>query len=322
MGLVVVEPLWLRDPLSRSLARIVSQDVRGGLARGVAALRAQGTEAAIAAESAALVFRVVEGKRQALRFSADNGYSYDNEPGSRTRAELAAEIIERPDEWSAGGLLRPLVQDLTLPVAAYVGGWGELAYHAELPVLRAELGVPATPFVPRLSATLVNDGERSSLCKLSMSVADALAARGTLDEERHETPAQSDIAARLRGVGQDAARALNALREELGQLDRGLASQLKRTGEQLQGLTERIAAKAERVHSNSVGRGKRHFRRINNGLYPRGLPQERVRGTIEIVARYGTAWIDTLRRETDAFPTEHVVFHLRSPEDGEVCEEG
>src|SRR5207344_2072434 len=98
----------------------------------------------------------------------EGDYRYDGEAGARTAVELAAEIVQEPLAWSAGALLRPVVQDLVLPTAAYVGGWGELDYHAQLGPLRALAGAPATPFVPRLSATLVDAAARESLGKLGL----------------------------------------------------------------------------------------------------------------------------------------------------------
>ena len=50
--------------------------------------------------------------------------------------------------WSAGALLRPLVQDEVFPTCAYVGGYGELAYHAELGRLRDVLHLPRTGCMP------------------------------------------------------------------------------------------------------------------------------------------------------------------------------
>jgi hypothetical protein len=44
-----------------------------------------------------------------------------------------------------------------------------------------------------------------------------------------------------------------------------------------------------------------------NGLFPNGLPQERVRGTLEFVARYGVGWIDELLAGVDPLPTEHLL---------------
>ncbi|MEW6074160.1 MAG: bacillithiol biosynthesis cysteine-adding enzyme BshC [Planctomycetota bacterium] len=310
-GLLVIESGWLRGSISRVLAEVVTLDLPLAWAEGAERLRAAGQEPAIEAETAALLFRHAGGERRALRL-APGGFRFDGEPGTRTAAELAAELLQEPAAWSPAALLRPIAQDRVLPVAAYVGGWGELAYHAQLPPLRERAGMAATPFVPRLSATLVDPEVRVALEKLEIGVADVLRARGRLGESEGADEA-SPVLERLREVGRGAARELEELREDLARLDRGLAAQLRRLGEQIRDLVDRLAGKAERVHANACGRGRRHFRRLNHGLFPRGEPQERVRGLVEFAARFGTGWLDELIEEIEPLPTEHVVIHLEDP---------
>jgi bacillithiol biosynthesis cysteine-adding enzyme BshC len=309
LGLVVLEPQWIRAPLSNVLARLVARGgIEPALAAGADELRAHGRTPAIEPREAALVFHHVEGKRHALRLR-DGVFRYDGEAGDRTAIELAAEIVQEPLDWSGGALLRPLLQDLVLPVAAYVGGWGELDYHSQLGPLRAHVGAPATPFVPRLSATLVDPASRESLSKLGLDVRAVLEARGRIEPEA--SPAEAPPVARaLREVASRAARELVALREDVGALDRGLAQQVKRTADQVEETIAKLAEKLERVQQNSAGTGRRHYRRLANGLFPNGEPQERVRGALEFVAHYGTGWIDEFLAGIDPLPTEHLVVYL------------
>jgi len=307
-GLLVLEPRWIRPALSRALARVVGTKPTDALLEGAAALAEHGLPAPIDPATAALVFHHEADGRRALR-PADDGFRYDGEPGSRTASELAAEIVQEPEDFSAGALLRPLVQDLALPVAAYVGGWGELAYHVELGPLRRRVEAPLTPFVPRLSATLVDPETEASLGKLGVGAREVLAAAGTLGEGEEAEP-EPAIVARLREIGEGAAEELRGLRDEVAAIDRGLANQVKRAADQVKGAVGKLADKTARSHANASGRGRRHYRRLNNGLFPRGAPQERVRGAIEFTARFGRGWIDELLREIEPLPTEHVVVRL------------
>lgn len=308
-GLIVIEPDWIRPALSHHLADLVVRDVRAELDRAGERLAAHGHPAPIDPAQAALVFRIVDGERQALR-SVEDGFRFDGEPGSRTPAELAAEIVQAPGEFAPGGLLRPIVQDLALPVAAYVGGWGELAYHAQLPELRRRAGAPLTPFVPRLSLTLVDPETDAALAKLGATVGDVLRARGSYGAELDVAEEAPPITRKLRAVAARTGEELVTLREELAALDRGLAAQVQRAVRRVEEAIETLAGKAERVHANSQGRGRHHLRRVNHGLVPRGAPQERVRGAIEFVPRFGTAWLEELLGEIDPLPTEHLVVHL------------
>lgn len=307
-GLVVVEPDWIRELGSLALARIVGQSPAGPLAAGEAEVTSVELSPAIESATAALVYRVDENGRHALRIGGD-GFRYDGEAGSRTPAELAAEILQDPGGWSAGALLRPLVQDMVLPTAAYVGGWGELAYHGQLGPLREAVGLPRTPFVPRISATLVDADTRQSLERLDTDVETVLRAEGAF-EPTGDDGAHPAVIDELRQCTERMKTELLEHREALGEIDRALAVNLKRAADQAAKLVEKVLTKAVRVHENKSGKGRRHVRRVNNSLRPNGSPQERVLGPFATTARFGRAWIDALYEELPACSSEHVVAHL------------
>ncbi|MBL8858489.1 MAG: bacillithiol biosynthesis cysteine-adding enzyme BshC [Planctomycetes bacterium] len=310
LGLVVIEPDWIRPQMSRELARIVALDPAAALARGTERARRSGVEIAIDPSDAALVFALDERGRKALRAGGD-GFRYDGEDGSRTGAELAAEIVQDPLNWSPGALLRPIVQDLVLPAVAYVGGFGELAYHAQLSDLRTTCGAPRTAFVPRISLTLVDPECRLALKRLEVDVATVLRARGAYAAEGNTTP-EPAVLEQMRAIAKRASKELAALKSELAALDPGLAVQLKRTGDQVEELVAKLVAKGERVHQNNSGKGRRHERRANNVLFPRQSPQERVLGPLTYVARFGEDWVRELCAELDPLAPEHLIVNLQS----------
>jgi len=307
-GLIVIEPDWIRTPLSRALAHVVHADCYDSLAAGATELRQHGGQPVIDEASAALAFHHIDGKRHALRHAPD-GFRYDGEKGSRTPSELAAEIVQAPADYSAGALLRPLVQDMALPSVAYVGGWGELAYHAQIPKLRHAAGVRQTAFVPRLSATLVNNAMAKSLGKLGLDAAHAIQARGQV-ELAEEPSAGSPLALELRAIAQDTKSAILAQKAKLTESERNMGQQFKKTASQVQATLQKLADKVERIHANANGSSKRHARRIQNGLYPRNTPQERIQGPLEVCSEAGYEWIEQLIREIDPLPTEHLLLYL------------
>lgn len=298
-GLVVVEPEWIREELSRSLAEFVQRDPAAALERGAAELRAAGFEPAIDPAQAALVYRVDDNGRQALRAGGE-GFRFDHEPGSRTGVELAAEIVVDLGAWSPGALLRPCAQDLCLPVAAYVGGAGELAYHAQLGPLREAVGAPPTPFVLRRSATLVEPEVTQALQRLEVDVETVV--EGRLPEVVEDAVGAPPVALEhLREAGERAVEALLAPRAEVSAFDAALGTNLARTASQVRSMIDKLVSKGERVHQNSSGKGRRHVRRVENSLLPNGQPQERVLGALPFVARFGTGWIETLLVHFDPF---------------------
>lgn len=307
-GLVVLEPDWVREELSHALAELVAAGPVRALAAGSEDVRAAGLEPAIDPAAAALVYHVGAEGRRALRAGGD-GLRYDGESGSRTEDELAAEILQGPHDWSAGALLRPLVQDAVLPVAAYVGGFGELGYLVQLAALRDAAGVPRTAFAPRVTCSLIDAETRAALAKTGLELREVLARRGALEElaPEVERPAVLDAIARAAEAG---AAGLLEHRAELAELDPALGANLARAASQGRALVDKLVEKAERVHANKSGKGRRQLRRLSNTLFPRGAPQERVLGPLQFTARYGRAWIEALYAELPALSSEHLVVHL------------
>lgn len=326
-GLVVVEPEWIRSQLSSELGRIVSGPRgRGGLAAALAdgerALGAEGLTAAIPAlgdEPAALLYRHVEGpggarERIAVRADGD-GFRLDGARSSWTAAELGSLVVSSPDEWSAGALLRPIAQDAVFPTCAYVGGYGELAYHAQLGAARDAAGVPRTAFVPRVGLTLVDDDVRYALHRVGdVALRDVLRAKGDWqpDEDDLEEP---DVVQALRRAGAAARDELLEHRAAIRELEPALAITLKKTAGHVEASVGKVIDKAMRVHRNRRGKGARQVRRLNNTLQPRHAPQERVLGPFQFVARFGDAFVERLRAEVPAASVEHLALHIHEDED-------
>ena len=102
----------------------------------------------------------------------------------------------------------------------------------------------------------------------------------------------------------------HGLMMSLGALDPSLVVQLKRTADQVRAVVDKLAAKAERVHQNHAGKGRRHERRLQNALFPHGEPQERVLGPFTFVARFGFDWIAELAAAIDPLGAQHTVVYL------------
>ena len=336
-GLVVCEPDWIRPLLSSELGRIVSSGAHDAtlvdaLRAGEAGLAALGLQAAIPvgdadaddAPAAALVYRhdrATEGApsvRVALRAGGE-GFRLDGEQGSRTPAELGSLIVDAPRDWSAGAIVRPLVQDAVFPTCAYIGGFGELGYHAQLGPARDALGQARTPFLPRVSLTLVDEETRLSLQRIEADLETVMRANGSFRpvESEAEEPA---VVQALRGVGEDTRAALLEHRSELARLEPALAITLKKTAQHVQQSIGKVIDKALRVHKNSAGKGARHIRRANSMLVPRDTPQERVLGPFAFIARFGRDFVDALWSEMPSASTEHLVLHLEPdarPDEGD-----
>jgi len=328
-GLIVAEPDWLRAQLSRALTTLVGRDPLALLRRGAAALSARGFEPGEDPGTAALVLRLDGDAARALRAGGE-GFRYDGEPGSRTAAELAAEIAQEPAAWAAGELLEPLALDRALPVAARCGALAELALHAVLAPARDAGLAPATPFVPRPAITLIDPAAQRSLAALGLGPAEVLGRAGAppaapigggaepLAPSEPEEPAeQPQLVRDLRERARRTADELLAHRAELAAIERGLAGRLARVARDLCSGVERLCERAERALANRSGTRGRHVRRLENALRPLGRGQEEVFGPLPFLARCGTGWLDALGDELDPFAAEHLTVRLCAGEEGQ-----
>ncbi len=318
LGLVVVEPDWIRSGLSSALAQIISGDPVPALMESSASWGPGGPP--IDPQTAALVYRVTDGQRRALRSCAE-GFAFDDEPGSRTACELAAQIASEHAPWSAGALLRPLVQDAVFPTLATIGGYGELQYHAQLGPLRAAAELPSPPFVARVSMTLVEPDLAQALEKLSASApgcptnsltTQVLRSRGRWTPDTANSAAtQTTLAERLHDQADRCTQGLKELQGELEDLQANLRGNLQRTIRGVRNSIDKLAQKVERVEANQSGRGARVLRHINHSLCPNHQPQERVLGPLQFCARHGFGWIDELYHELPPLGFEHLLVYLQ-----------
>ena len=300
LGLIVVQPDWMRGSLSRALADLVLLDPTRDLQ----------TELGGDPE---LIYRVADNRREPLRRGGE-GFQYDDEVGSRTLSEMAAVIVQDPPSWSPGELLLPLVQEAVLPVAAHIGSWPQWNQFVPTASLRVRAELPPAVFVPAQRATLIDPDCATVLNRTSVDLAEFLnpSAAG---EEPVANDASAPIATRMREMSKQATKELRSLRAELAELDRGLSTQLKRTAGSVERLVENLAKRVDRSFQNHGGQEGRKIRRLRNSLLPHNQPQEVVLSSLPIFARHGWDWLVSLLEQMDDLPTEHLVIRLRESED-------
>lgn len=176
------------------------------------------------------------------------------------REEARALVAHAPLELSPGAALRPILQQVALPVAVYLGGPAEVSYHQVLTPLYAALQAPAPQLVERWHAALLLPG-----------VAEGFAAWGVDPTQLTATTP----APRLE-PGADAGAAIARLDEAVAAWTALAATHPELTGRL------RPLERARRILVQGVVRSlaRAHhlppFACLRATLFPRGQPQERV----------------------------------------------
>lgn len=138
------------------------------------ALAQAGYGSPIGAElSNANLFIVKDGERFLLERKGD---FYTNVLGhiKYTKEELLRIAKETPMQLSNNVVTRPLMQEMAIPVLAFVGGPGELAYWATLKSAFEAIGLQMPIFAPRLNISLVTSKVESLLNTHGLTVKDAI----------------------------------------------------------------------------------------------------------------------------------------------------
>ena len=118
------------------------------------------------------LFYVKEGERHLLEWH--EGFARNTVAQVKfTKEELLQLAAQSPENLSNNVVTRPLMQEMTIPVLAFVGGPGELAYWATLKPAFEILDLQMPIFKPRLHMTIVSRKVQALFELLNVTVEDA-----------------------------------------------------------------------------------------------------------------------------------------------------
>ena len=310
--------LVLLDPVDRELHRIAAPLFVEAIQRAGElddALLARNREISTAgyheqvkvtAESTPL-FALVEGARVPVH-RVNGGFSIRKK--RIAEHALLRQIADRPEDFSANVLLRPVLQDYWLPTLAYIGGPAEIAYFAQLGAVYEKLLGRVTMVLPRMSATLLDTKSEKLLNRYEVDLEDLFHGEAPLRDElaRRSLPPELklDFESGLLAVEE----AMQRISESLHKLDPTLVEAASRAAKKMRyqvGRLEKRAAQAELRKEDVLGR---QAAQIENSLYPKKTLQEREISGVHYLARHGVELIDRLIEAASARCPEHKIVRL------------
>ena len=232
--------------------------------------------------------------------------------GSRTysKNELM-DLLERdPAQFSPNVVLRPLMQDLLLPTAMYVGGPGEISYFAQYRSAYEWANVPMPLIYPRASVTLVESKVAKVLDKYGLSVDDFEDDVERLFQRIVLALMDVDVDQLFKEAGRHVHEAVNVLKPELEKVDRTLVKSAEATRSAL--MTELTALKSRVVRAEKRSRDevREQLGKAGVNLYPGGRLQERTLSILYFLNKYGLHLIDDLQAAISTDTTEHQIVEL------------
>lgn len=203
--------------------------------------------------------------------------------GPRQRLDAPVEddalrlLRDTPLRWSCSALLRPLVQDALLPVAAYVGGPAEVGYLAQLQPLYDYFGVTPALVAPRAQLRLIPTVARRALDGLGVDVG-ALATL-TVPDVADDAPSDAWLA--------ELDQRLDAIAARDPLLGRTLAPAIERTRGTIRQAMARFGERYLRAATEQSDSRAARLRRARAWLLPDGGPQERTLCFVAFAAEVG-----------------------------------
>jgi bacillithiol biosynthesis cysteine-adding enzyme BshC len=240
----------------------------------------------------------VSGRRRPVYWNAGAGKFVVRRSGLTLGPEEFFDLVRSgPESVSPDVMLRPILQDMVLPVIAQVAGPGEIAYLAQCGGVYRLFDMESPVVFPRLNVTIVEPAEARLMRKYGVGLS-AVAAPGGLESARAAWLGKARTGA-MDGAGlarlfDDAQRRIGEVYADLrvaltgaGGASGGLDVLLNANERRVRGQVNWLRGRAELAHRQAHELAMEHFDRLELALRPRGDWQERLYNIHPLLFKYG-----------------------------------
>lgn len=293
LGLLVIESTSVRMMGAQLFARELSEyRTTSALIRGAGQkMRALGYEPGLAEEEdAPHLFVNHSGIRAALVPTPDGAAMGTRSSAFRARKigpgwfrldMLTDRALTRPHDYSPSAALRPVLQDLAMPVAATVLGPGEMAYWAQLSAVHGMYNAAWPVIVPRATLTLLDAPATHSMRRLELPAERLF---GPLDDLRVRHSSGGKLTEELRLDGEVILAKVNEMHRKVRETDQGLDPLFLKVLERFKHELDRVVEKTAASIAQRENAGLTRLDHLAALVRPRERPQERTLSWAQFVA--------------------------------------
>ena len=227
-------------------------------------------------------------------------------PALHERAFLLLKAETHPWVFSCSAALRPVLQDLAIPVAGTVLGPGEMAYWAQLAPLHDHFGAVWPVIVPRASITLIDPQGEKALRKLNLDIQDLFLPH---PEMKRKAFGESAADAAVQTGREQILQAFERMFQQVRAADQGLDPLFRKSRERIIHELERIAEKTQASTAQRGDAAQTRLDYLEALVRPLGSPQERTLCAGQFVARFPDFPVKLLET-LDPLAFEHRVFQI------------
>ncbi|MRG85502.1 bacillithiol biosynthesis cysteine-adding enzyme BshC [Salinibacillus xinjiangensis] len=257
------------------------------------------------------LFYHLDGERVLLSVNDNGKWVGKNDECSFTAEELIQIAEESPQLLSNNVVTRPIMQELLLPVLAFIGGPGEIAYWSVLKSAFETLDQKMPPVIPRLSYTLVDAKSQKQMRKLALDVGRVI--NEGIDAERsgwlkrQTNPPIEELSDQVKlsieKIHQPIRQLAKEIEDDVGQLaEKNLAFLLR----EIDYLGERMEYSVRKKHWMTLQK----YEHIEMMLHPEGGLQERTWSILYWLNHYGDSWISNLIDQKVGWNQDHFAVYL------------
>lgn len=297
-GLIMVNPLnrklrgLLVDAFTAFLEK--SANVNEKLQSGTAKVRQLGSVPQVEkVETNANMFIYIDGERLPL-FKDGELFTVRGRDEKMTLSELAGIARNSPYLLSPNVVLRPVAQDILLPIMAYVAGPGEISYYALYREIYPLFNQRMPLIYPRVNITLVEKGTAKNMDRYGISFADGV--DGLRQKLNHYLNKQDKIGIDM--LFENYAGELKELHRRLMDKVAAIDPELVKHGsESLNRILHQVdylEKKTHQQHRKTCDVVIKRFQTMENQLFPRNNWQERVFNIFPYMFKYGTDFVEQL----------------------------
>ena len=225
-----------------------------------------------------------------------------------SKAELLQIAKLSPEKLSNNVVTRPLMQEMTLPVLAFVGGPGELAYWATLKRAFDILELEMPVFVPRLNISIVTRKIQPLLDLHQLAFEDVVAGKiTTLKEQFIDGVKNEQALSQIEKMQQVLIAQYELLYAHLMNDGLSLGKIIEKNKDfhikQFDYLKNKVGERTLQKHDVAI----RQFNTIQSEILPNNNWQERIFNPYQLLNQYGPTFVDDLIQLPMVISPQHYI---------------
>src|SRR5690606_19877224 len=230
------------------------------------------------------LFYLKDDKRERIEKSGEHWYVLNTDIRF-SKDELSRELEEYPENFSPNVILRGLMQEMTLPNLAFIGGGGELAYWLELKTVFQKYSVPFPVLILRNSFLLIERKWNDLRKKLNIDLNEIFLPVNELENKK--LIEKSEHILTLEKEKSVLGNFYQKLSEKSAIIDPGLKAHVLAIGSEGEKKLNKLEKKLIRAGKLNNEAFIRQVRKLKEALFPLGGLQERVENFLPYYSKYG-----------------------------------